>query len=693
MALGFKDCCNQYNYFYLNGVPGTVNLGEIYFITTSRNLEFCGQYVEVPNTNYVVPTYTVKQLTKQNTCNDCISINPCPLELDLEFSNYTSSAIGDIGNVGIKTIIPMTVSCSPSIQPTVSGTTGEVRLSIQGGTPPYKVFSSQTETLLVSCSQTQNGLIYKGAKVGKYNLRVEDSIKDYVIEITCEISIPPSPLNIQIVTTEPSIYGKNNGTLSLIPSGGTSPFYYTFSGVTQQSNSSIKYENLSSGNYNFQILDSGVGSYLQSLTLTGTVSNPTQIQYPDNLCFEFEFCQKYYQLGFSKTLNFQNYRPIYECVNPNLIGGEEILMSWNNTSNFSGWTIPYFTQSGFTVPENCSVKNFSEFRQTITQEQPTGDWVCINGTFLNTKISTLSGTCQNKILIEVATQNSCSANKLFGSITIKRTGGIPPFYYHYGNNIVNYPTINNVLPGQYLVYVVDGNDTVSNYQNITIIDAASTDILPPNNIFSNHSPSITLSPQNILNVSLTDVVFNLAELENGVVVNADLQVTVLLSYSHLSGLTNNSFAEYQQSVLESLSSFSIGNTNYSLSSPEILNISGTTCECGNNTELQTNTRQYFYNIPVQFTQNNNSLSGNVFTQYIYNQVNTSTCLQLNDLKNVLKYRVELNNITFTSGCLNLGDTNNNYVENYWVINNQNTYGMTLTDYGTKNPNLTNQQLC
>ena len=693
MALGFKDCCNQYNYFYLNGVPGTVNLGEFYFITTTRNLEFCGQYVEVPNTNYVVPTYTAKQLIKQNTCNDCISINPCPLEVDLEFSNYTASSIGDIGNVGIKTIIPMTVSCSPSVQPLVSGTTGEVRLSIQGGTPPYKVFSSQTETLLVSCSQTQNVLIYNGVKVGKYNLRVEDSIKDYVIEITCEISIPPTPLTVSIVSTTPSIYGNNDGTISLIPSGGTPPFYYTFSGVTQQSNSSIKYENLSSGSYQFQIIDSGVGNYLQSLTLTGTVTNPTQIQYPDNLCFEFNFCQQYYQLGFSKTLNFQNYRPIYECINPNLIGGEEIIMSWNTTSNFSGWTIPYFTQSGFTVPENCSIKNFSEFRQYISQEQPLGDWVCTNGTFLNTKISTISGACQNKILIDVATKDSCSANNLLGSITIKRVGGTPPFYYHYGNNIVNYPTITNVLPGQYLVYVVDGNDTVSNYQNITIVDAASTDILPPNNIFSNHSPSITLSPQNILNVSLTDILFNLAELENGVVVNADLQVTILLTYSHLSGLTSNSFAEYQQSVIENLSSFNIGNTVYTLSSPEILNISGSTCECGNKTELQTNTRQYFYNIPVQFSQNNNSLSGNVFTQYVYNQLNTSTCSQLNDLKNVLKYRVELNNITFTSGCLNLGDTNNNYVENYWLINNQNTYGMTLTDYGTKSPNLTNQQLC
>ena len=693
MALGFKDCCNQYNYFYLNGVPGTVNLGDIYLITTSRNLEFCGQYVEVPKTNYNIPTYTVKQMIKQTSCNDCISLNPCPLEVDLEFSNYTASSVGEIGNVGITTIIPMTVSCSPSVQPLVSGTTGEVRLSIQGGTPPYKVFSSQTQNLLVSCSQTQNVLIYNNAKVGLYNLRVEDSIKDYVIELTCEILIPPTPLTISTVQTSPSIYGKNDGSISLIPSGGTSPFYYTFSGVTTQQNSSIKYENLFANTYSFQVTDSGQGNYLQTVTLTGSVLNPEQIVYPNNLCFEFNFCEQFYQLGFTKTVNYKNYRPIYQCSNPNIIGGNSIELSWNNNSNFTGWTIPYFTQTGFTVPENCSVKDFSEFRQTISQQQPIGDWVCVNGTFLNTKISVTSGSCQNKILINVDTQDACSVNNLLGSITIKRFGGTPPFYYHYGNNIVNYPTINNILPGQYLVYVVDGNDNVSNSQNITITDVSSVDILPPNNISYNHTQNIVLSPQNVLNISLNDVVFNLSELNNGVVVNADLQVTILLTYSHLSGQTDNTFAVYQQSVIESLSSFNIGNTTYTLSSPNVLNISGDTCECGNTTNLQTNTRQYFYSIPVEFTHNNNTLSGNVFTQYIYNQANTSTCSQLNDIKNVLKYRIELSNITFSSGCLNLGDTTNNYVENYWVINNQNTYGMTLTDYGTTNPNLANVQLC
>lgn len=693
MALGFKDCCNQYNYFYLNGVPGTVNLGEIYLITTSRNLEFCGQYVDVPRTNYNVPTYTMKQMVKQSTCNDCITVNPCPLEVDLEFSNYTAASVGEIGNIGISTIIPMTVSCSPSVQPMVSGTTGEVRLSIQGGTPPYKVFSSQTQNLLVSCSQTQNVLIYNKAKVGLYNLRVEDSIKDYVIELTCEISVPPTPLIISTSSKSPSIYGKNDGSISLIPSGGTSPFYYTFSGVTYESVSSKQFDNLLAGTYTFNVYDSGVGNYLQSISLSGTINNPAQITYPNNLCFEFNFCEQYYQLGFSKTVNFQNYRPIYECTNPLTIGANSLTMSWNEIQSFTGWTIPYFTHSGFSTPNNCELKGFGEFRQVIGQEQPVGDWACINGTFLNTKISVISGTCDSRVLIEVDSSNACTTNNILGSITVKRKGGTPPFYYHYGNNIVNYPTINNILPGKYLVYVVDGNNNVSNYQNITIVDASSVDILPPNNISSNHTQNITLSPQNVLDISLSDVVFNLSELNSGVVVNADLQITILLTYSHLSGQTDNTFAVYQQSVIESLSSFNIGNTTYTLSSPNILNISGDTCDCGNTTNLQTNTRQYFYSIPVEFTHNNNTLSGNVFTQYIYNQANTSTCSQLNDIKNVLKYRIELSNITFSSGCLNLGDTTNNYVENYWVINNQNTYGMTLTDYGTTNPNLLNVQLC
>jgi hypothetical protein len=339
--------------------------------------------------------------------------------------------------------------------------------------------------------------------------------------------------------------------------------------------------------------------------------------------------------------------------------------------------------------KNISDIGYVENGRITTRNQMTG----IDTTFLNTAIECTSGTCQSKMLIEVSTQNACTKNNLFGSIIISRVGGTPPFYYHYGNNIVNYPTINNVLPGSYLVYVADNNGNVSDYKTVIIQDTTAVDILPPNNITYNHTQSITVKPQSSLDVSLTDILFNLSILEDGVIVSADLQVTILLQYPHISGNTDNTFAEFQQSEIENLSEFFIGGTQYTLSSPTILNISGTTCECGKSNFLQTNLRQYFYSIPVQFNYTNSSLSGNVYTNFIYNSNNLSNCTDLNQFKNVLKYRVELNNITFNTGCLSLGDTTNNFVENYWVISNQTNYGMTLSDYGTTNPNIQNTQLC
>ena len=693
MALGFKDCCNEYNYFYMNGVPGTVSVGQFYYVVTNRNLEFCAQYVEVPQTNYKVPTYTLREMTQQSSCQDCFLVNPCPLEVDLEFSTYNANSVGEIGNVGIITIIPMSVSCSPSVNPTVSGTTGQVRLSIQGGTPPYNVYSSQTQNLLISCNQTNNVLIYNNAKLGVYNLRVEDSNKDYVYEIKCEIIKPPEPLLISSTQIKPTIYGKDDGTITLVPSGGTSPFFYTFSGITYEEVSTKTFNGLTAGVYNFGVVDSGVGIYSQNKNLSVTLLNPEQIVYPDDLCFSFNFCEQYYQLNFENTGGTYNYRPTYNCTNPNTISASTIQMKWGISDIFTGWVIDRFEHDSFRVPSNCTLKSFAEFRQTTKQEQPTGSWVCSNGTFLNTSIDCVSGTCQSKMLIDVSTQNACTKNNLFGSIIISRVGGTPPFYYHYGNNIVNYPTINNVLPGSYLVYVADNNGNVSDYKTVIIQDTTAVDILPPNNITYNHTQSITIKPQSSLDVSLTNILFNLSIPEDGIIVSADLQVTVLLQYPHISGNTNSTFAEFQQSEIENLSEFSIGGTQYTLSSPTILNISGTTCECGKSNFLQTNLRQYFYNIPVEFNYSNSSLSGNVYTNFIYDSNNLSTCTDLNQFKSVLKYRVELNNITFNTGCLSLGDTTNNFVENYWVISNQTNYGMTLSDYGTTNPNIQNTQLC
>ena len=41
MAYAFKDCCDSSNYFYLNGIPGSVSVGETYYVLTTNGDEFC----------------------------------------------------------------------------------------------------------------------------------------------------------------------------------------------------------------------------------------------------------------------------------------------------------------------------------------------------------------------------------------------------------------------------------------------------------------------------------------------------------------------------------------------------------------------------------------------------------------------------------------------------------------------------
>jgi hypothetical protein len=121
-------------------------------------------------------------------------------------------------------------------------------------------------------------------------------------------------------------------------------------------------------------------------------------------------------------------------------------------------------------------------------------------------------------------------------------------------------------------------------------------------------------------------------------------------------------------------------------------MSGNSCDCGNST-LSTNKQQFIYDIPVVFSKDNNVLNGNLYTQFNYNYNFIGNCFDLNNIQSQLKYRVEIMDIQFNSGCYSLGNTENNNIENYWLIKNNNNNGMLLIDYLTTNPNLNNLQLC
>jgi hypothetical protein len=106
MAYGFQDCCNLSSYFYLTGIPASVQENEVFKIETLQGETFCGTYVKVPPVNYSVPTYTVISLTEYNSCTDCedLGSNPCPAEESIFLSQFGSGTVATSTDCYLKTI-------------------------------------------------------------------------------------------------------------------------------------------------------------------------------------------------------------------------------------------------------------------------------------------------------------------------------------------------------------------------------------------------------------------------------------------------------------------------------------------------------------------------------------------------------------------------------------------------------------
>ena len=127
MALGFKNCCDSNEYFYLTGIPGYVSEFEIYYIETLEGEIFCGEYVEIPALNYQPTTYNLIGMTGQTSCPSCILLNPCPTGITVDLnSQYSTTAL--VNDCSLKTIFPMEVSCVKTLPSETNSLDGQVGL-------------------------------------------------------------------------------------------------------------------------------------------------------------------------------------------------------------------------------------------------------------------------------------------------------------------------------------------------------------------------------------------------------------------------------------------------------------------------------------------------------------------------------------------------------------------------------------
>ena len=119
----------------------------------------------------------------------------------------------------------------------VGDANGEIALKVSGGKGPYTYFWENGAT-----TATRSNL-----KAGTYKVEVTDANR---CSVTLLFTIKdPTPINVQIITTDPPCLGLNTGTAKVDVIGGTGPFTYLWS--TGATTTSI--EMLSAGRYSLTV--------------------------------------------------------------------------------------------------------------------------------------------------------------------------------------------------------------------------------------------------------------------------------------------------------------------------------------------------------------------------------------------------------------------------------------------------------
>ena len=521
MALGFRDCCNSSSYFYLNGIPGSVSPNDVYEIITLEGPIFCATYTTVPLLNYSPPTYNLIEMTMQDNsqglgCQTCIESNPCPSVQSILLSQFGVGSIAIGTDCDIKTMFPMTVQCDIE-NPSFDGfADGIVRLIVTGGTYPYTFFSAGTNPPVYFGSSNPDPnipappdntyVVVGNAAEGIYNITTVDAQADYVINSTCILDSPPPPLVVTLGASPVSIIGECDGQLTINIAGGTPPYQIVVNGIPV---TVTTLTDLCAGDYQVTVIDSGQLPNLQIVTQEIQITNPNPIVYPDNICLTVgPICSTTFYLDFELTDTLYNFRPVFNCTNPNVLGLTTLVLRWEENSAlygatpYTGWGIPNLELSNGNVQfnVNCaqSVNNsFIRFTKiTPETEQPVGPYSSDIGFLSGLPAAVSSGVC-----VPVFTEGGCTdpaadnynPNATFddgsctyggggggggapipltisnvsisaapcgqanGSVIIFPQGGTPPYTYFVNGTSYATPTI-ALPPGNYTYYVTDNGN-------------------------------------------------------------------------------------------------------------------------------------------------------------------------------------------------------------------------------------------
>lgn len=391
-------------------------------------------------------TYTL-QVTDANSC-----------------SENQSFTIGQPGSLLASISSSTNVSC-------FNGNDGTATVNVSGGLPNYNYSWMPFGG---------NGSTGNGLSAGTYTVNITDS-QGCSISTSATISQPSQALSATGSTVSPTCYGGNNGSASINPVGGTSPYSFQWSplGGTGQTASG-----LSSGNYFVLVTDSKGCSTNSSLT----VSQPSQIT--GTLVSTDPSCglsngsvssqisggvspYTYIWLpGSSTGSTLNNIGPgtytlqvidSKNCtnllsINLTNIAGPSVAVSSktdvtcnagnNGTAsiNITQGTSPYYISWSPSGGNNLTASSLTAGTYTVNITDALGCTVSTSTTINQPNALLISTTSSNDVF--------CNGGNN-GSITVAASGGTPFYNYSWQPIASSYTTVNNLTAGTYTVNVTD----------------------------------------------------------------------------------------------------------------------------------------------------------------------------------------------------------------------------------------------
>jgi hypothetical protein len=366
----------------------------------------------------------------------------------------------------------LTIAANATNVSCLGGNNGAITTSISGGNAPFAYnwgggITTQNRTALTA---------------GTYQVTITDNA-GCVGTASATVNQPLTGVSASATNTNVSCNGGNNGTITLVPVGGTSPYTFNWGGgVTTQNRT-----NLTAGNYNVTITDLNSCTFSTSATVTQPAAIALSITKTDLVCFNSN--------NGAVSVNVTGGTTPFTYNWSNGAATPSLISLAANTYSITATDANLCTASAVTIvtqptqlstsiaPTNVSCFGLTNGSINLTVNGGVGGYAFNwNNSSSNQNLSNIGA---GSYTVTITDANSCSATSTTsitqpsqinitatitnitcggvnnGSITATVTGGNSGYTYNWSNSATT-ANISNLAPGTYTLTSTDANGCSAN---------------------------------------------------------------------------------------------------------------------------------------------------------------------------------------------------------------------------------------